>query len=204
MIAKKNKYDFFLLSLLAIFILNNRFLYSQYSQAEINRAVTYLSEKGLLSNLVALTEQDRTKLTSRPDVLMACYDILASIDQVEDRLISRTDAIDQSVTQIRSRLSQQTPENVDYNALVRRVLSEVDKRLAGMSSTGPGSAESINALQTRNARLEKELNSLRDALNNVNPDVQTTSYLKKRTDQNRIIAISGIVISAVVAVLAAR
>jgi len=178
-------------------------LQAQYSQAEISRAVQYLSNRGILNSLAALTTQDRTKLTSRPDVLMACYEIVKDLDRVEERMTARTNTINQSLSEIRSSVARGGTPSAAYETMVTRVLSEVEGRFAN-SEEALRSQQSIESLQAQNTRIETELQELRDALNQASPGLTNVAEIEKISNQNRIIAITGVVVSAIVAILAAR
>lgn len=176
---------------------------AQYSRAEIDRAVEYLTNRGVLTGLVASTTQDRTKLTSRPDVLMACYEIMQQLDNLEEQLATRTNTIDQSIRDIRSRSGRVGGSNVDYDTLVRRVLGEVEKKLPDMQAN-PVTEQSINTIRAKNAQIERDLEALRNALDRAEPGLVGAAEIKERTRQNRIIAITGVAVSALIAILAAR
>ena len=176
---------------------------AQYSQAEINRAVRYLSDRGVLNSLAALTTQDRTKLTSRPDVLMACYEIMKELDSVEERLTAKTNAIDRSLNEIRSSIARGGTSGVGYETMVTRVLSEVEGRFAN-SEDALRTKQTIESLQAQNTQLEIQLQELRDALNQASPGLTSAAEIRKISRQNRIIDITGVAISAIIAILAAR
>jgi len=198
-IIRHNKLLIFLCFL--IFVISSANLRAQYSRAEIDRAVNYLTERGILTGLVALTTQDRTKLTSRPDVLMACYEIMRELDSAEEQLLEKTSSIDQSVSEIRALTGKGGVAGVDYDALVERVMNELLKRYPNLRSS---TNESMGILQTRTTQIEKELKSLKDALNKAAPDLTNAADINKRIKQNKIIAISAVAISVIATILAAR
>ena len=162
-----------------------------------------MTDRGMLQGIVALTTQDRTKLTSRPDVLMACYEIMRELDSIEAQLSARANSIAQSVKEIRTMVTLGGGANVEYDALVTRVLNEVEKGLPD-SREALQAKQSLESLQAQNVRIERDLKALRTALIKAEPGLVNAAELRKRTKQNRTIAITGVVVSAVIAILAAR
>ena len=201
MLITLRKSALFLFCFLLLFSMTQT--WAQYSRAEIDRAVNYLTDRGMLQGIVALTTQDRTKLTSRPDVLMACYEIMRELDSIEAQLSARTNSIDQRVNEIRTMVTRGGGANVEYDALVTKVLNEVEKGLPD-SREALQAKQSLESLQAQNVRIERDLKALRTALIKAEPGLVNAAELRKRTKQNRTIAITGVVVSAVIAILAAR
>jgi hypothetical protein len=110
-------------------------LYSQYSKWEIEAAIEYLKKHQILDNLIKLTQEDPAKLASRPDVLIACYEIIRELEKMEKTLnhkITRLKSLAQSFEEDTLK-TENNSERIEQ-ILIDRVIAEVESNLDNFSN----------------------------------------------------------------------
>ena len=104
--------------------------FCQYSKWEIEAAIKYLKKRQVLDNLIKLTEEDQAKLASRPDVLIACYEILRQTEQMKTLLNQKIAQIETLIhNPVGDSLSNKIDSTEVREEFISQVVAEVEMNL---------------------------------------------------------------------------
>lgn len=185
-------------------------VYGQYSRWEIEAAIEYLQKRQILDNLIKLTEADRAKLTSRPDVLIACYEIMREIDRHNAGFKGDISRLEAGLNNLKVAMIAPSSQNNGDDELVRKVLNEVEANLDNFRNMVKLKSEltTINELiADTNKKLvdtNAKVSQLSDQIQHFAPtDAKQLAQVNRKANQSRIIAAGSVLMTVLMALLVA-
>lgn len=174
-------------------------LYSQqYTTAQIQHAQNKLQEWGILDYLVRQSSQDEQQVTTRADVLVACYEIMKELKRVETSIGQNSNALNsirQNMSELASRPVQEGLTTSE-DRLIENVTNQVFANMKHMPE--------IRDLQKDVVEIKSEMKR-EETGSNVQDDVNDQiRSLNQKANRATIIAVVSAGVASVIAVLAAE
>lgn len=189
----------FLLICIMVFFLNTA-LHAQYSAAQIQHAQNELKKWGLLDYLVEKANIDPDQVTTRADVLVACYEIMKELKSYDENLQRNNQSlnnIQRNVSEL-SEAKAETGLNVSEQQLIEKVTNQVFSGLKHM----PEIIDVNTEIQNIKRRIQQvEIVRPSDPERDIDDEVES---LKKKAKQAKIIAIVSAGIAAIVGFMSAK
>lgn len=196
--TKFPKFSFLLIFVMLFF--TNTVVHAQYSAVQILHAQNELKKWGLLDYLVEKANVDPDQVTTRADVLVACYEIMKELKSYDENLQRNNQSlnnIQMNVTAL-SEVRQEAGLNVSEQELIEKVTNQLFSGLKHM----PEIIDVNSEIQTIKRRIQQvEMARLSEPERSTDDEVES---LKKKAKQAKIIAIVSAGIAAIVGFMSAK